>query len=403
MSYTLRPYQEKSVNNCVAYLTDPKRKENGIAILPTGSGKSLVIAEIANRLDGNVLILQPSKEILEQNYEKYVSYGNEAGIYSASVGVKKVMRVTFAMIGSIVRTNLFNDFKYVIIDECHLVNSNSGQYKALLSNIKNARCIGLTATPYRLSTSSYGSVLKFLTRTRPRVFSNVVSLVQTKDLFDAGYLSKLNYYRINGFDASKVHLNSTGAEFDDRDLKKYLKDIKFDTSVTGVVRRLLAVNRKGILVFTRFVEESEYIAREIGSDCAMVNGETPKKERERILSEFKKGKIKVVCNVGVLTTGFDYPELDTVVLARPTRSLSLYYQMVGRGIRPHKDKESAWIVDMVGLSSEFGKVEDLHVELSGGKYWQIITKGKPLTNVVLNPNLKNAVITSNGLLYEFSK
>jgi DNA repair protein RadD len=74
--------------------------------------------------------------------------------------------------------------------------------------------------------------------------------------------------------------------------------------------------------------------------------------------------------------------------------------MVGRGIRPHKDKENAWIVDMVGLSNEFGKVEDLHLELSGGKYWQIKTKGKPLTNVILNPSLKNAVISPNGnLLY----
>lgn len=401
MSYTLRPYQEKAVTKCVAYLLDEKKKEHGIAVLPTGSGKSLVIAEIANRLNGDVLILQPSKEILEQNFSKYVSYGNDAGIYSASVGVKVIKKVTFATIGSIINTPYFSHFRYLIIDECHFVNPQQGMYADLIKRMDNVRCIGLTATPYRLSSSSLGSTLKFLTRTRPRVFSNVVTYVQIKELFEQGYLAKLAYYKIDGFDSTKVELNSTGAEYDDRSLKRYLENIRFDNSVTGVVRRLMNVNRKGILVFTRFIEESVYIAKEIGDECAVVTGETPKKERERILREFKMGKIKVVCNVGVLTTGFDYPELDTVVLARPTRSLSLYYQMVGRAIRPHKDKECAWIVDMVGLSSEFGKVEDLHLELSGGKYWQIKTNGKPLTNVILNPNLKNAVLSSNGKMFSF--
>ena len=78
--------------------------------------------------------------------------------------------------------------------------------------------------------------------------------------------------------------------------------------------------------------------------------------------EFKAGKIKVVTNVGVLTTGFDYPELDTVVMARPTMSLALYYQIVGRAIRPHPDKESAWIVDLCGNYKRFGRVEDLHLQ-----------------------------------------
>jgi DNA repair protein RadD len=75
--------------------------------------------------------------------------------------------------------------------------------------------------------------------------------------------------------------------------------------------------------------------------------------------------------------------------------------MVGRAVRPHKDKECAWIVDMVGLSREFGRVEDLHLELSGGKYWQIKTNGKPLTNVILNPNLNNAVLSTSGFRYEY--
>lgn len=397
MNFELRPYQVRAVENGIAYLTNKKKKEHGIEVLPTGSGKSLVIAGIANRLEGKVLILQPSKEILEQNYAKYVSYGNVAGIYSASVGVKKVERVTFAMIGSIINTSYFDDFNYVLIDECHLVNPQGGMYSTLIKKMDKVRCLGFTATPYRLATNGLGSMLKFITRTRPRIFSNVVSVVQTKELFDAGYLSKLNYYEIRGFDGDRVKMNTSGSEYDDKALQKYLQDIKFDDSITGVVRRLMNVNRKGILVFTRFIAESEYIKRHIGEGVEVVTGETSKKDRERILRDFKNGKVKVVCNVGVLTTGFDYPELDTVVLARPTRSLALYYQMVGRAIRPHKDKECAWIVDMVSLKSEFGRVEDLHLELSGGKYWQIKTNGKPLTNVFLNPVLREAQLTSSLL------
>ena len=102
----------------------------------------------------------------------------------------------------------------------------------------------------------------------------------------------------------------------------------------------------------------------------MLSGETPAKERKRIIDDFKSGKIKVLTNVGVLTTGFDYPELDTVVMARPTMSLAMYYQIVGRAIRPHPDKEAGWIVDLCGNIKRFGRVEDLRLmERKPGEYF----------------------------------
>jgi len=91
-----------------------------------------------------------------------------------------------------------------------------------------------------------------------------------------------------------------------------------------------------------------------------------------------------VANVGVLTTGFDYPELDTIVLARPTMSLGLYYQMVGRGIRPHKNKPAGWVVDLCGNVKRFGKVEDLRLTEPKPKLYQIESNGKTLTNVYFN-------------------
>lgn len=144
-----------------------------------------------------------------------------------------------------------------------------------------------------------------------------------------------------------------------------------------------------MLVFTQFIEESEDLIRHFPNISAMVTGETPKKERERILSDFKAGKLKVVANVGTLTTGFDYPELDTIVVARPTRSLSLWYQIVGRAIRPHPSKEASWVVDLCGTYRLFGKVEDLEMVDTSPDHrglWQIRSNGKPLTNVLIPAN-----------------
>ena len=140
--------------------------------------------------------------------------------------------------------------------------------------------------------------------------------------------------------------------------------------------------RKGILVFTRFLKEAEQLTRSIPG-CAIVSGETPKKERETILEDFKAGKIPVVANVGVLTTGFDYPELDTIVMARPTMSLAMWYQIVGRAIRPHPDKEAGWIVDLCGNIRRFGEVSDLRLIDGGNGKWAVWTKGRQLTNIWL--------------------
>ena len=122
--------------------------------------------------------------------------------------------------------------------------------------------------------------------------------------------------------------------------------------------------RNGVLVFTRFIAESQVLVNGLkarGINAAIVTGDTPKKERERFVKDFKEGKITVVANSGVFTTGFDHPALDTVILARPTNSLSLYYQMCGRAIRPFQGKQ-AWLLDMCGTYRKFGKVSDLRIE-----------------------------------------
>jgi DNA repair protein RadD len=389
MPYTLRPYQQIAVDRSIEFLRRPPKKsktkvaDNGIVVLPTGSGKSLVIQAVVSGLDAPCLIFQPSKEILEQNLAKFRSYGFNPAVYSASMGRKQVGDITLATIGSVKRAEYFQHAKYIIVDECHLVNPKAGMYRDFFDALEGIRILGMTASPYRLSADAYGeSILKFLTRTRPKVFSEVVYYVQNGDLFRDGYLSKLKYYEIKGFDRAKLKTNSTGADYTDGSVQLHFREIGFEDKIVRVIERLLAIGRRGVLVFTRFVAESEYLVSQIPG-AAIVTAETPKKERERILSEFRSGQIPVCCNVGCLTVGFDYPELDTVVLARPTMSLALHYQMIGRAVRPHPNKDHAMIIDMVGLVEQFGKVEDLTIRTGGkkGEKWYVASGNKPLSNV----------------------
>lgn len=384
MAFTLRPYQQNASDAAIKYFGSVK-KTNSIMVLPTGSGKSLIIADIANRLGEPVLIFQPSKEILEQNMAKLQSYGVvDCSIYSASFNSKKVNRITFAMIGSVVNhPEHFKHFRYVIIDECHLVNSKNSDsmYNSFLNGMY-CKVLGLTATPYRLSTDGFGgSILKFITRTRPRIFSEVIYHVQVAELSNAGYLAKMEYYPVELVNTSKLRLNSTGADYTDESIQRHYAEIDFNRELLKIIYRLIKAGRKSILVFTKFVKEAEYLAKQLGDIAEFVSGETPKKERESILNRFKGGQIKVVCNVGVLSVGFDFPELETVVLARPTMSLALYYQMVGRALRPHESKNSSWVIDLCQTFSRFGRVETLEMREGNNNIWAIYNGPKQLTNV----------------------
>ena len=230
-------------------------------------------------------------------------------------------------------------------------------------------------------------MLKFITRTRPAIFKEVIYHVQVSTLLDMGYLSKLNYYPMNptGWNELNLKVNTTGADYTDRSVQREYERIDFYSFLVHIVQRLVnnqktGIKRKGILVFTRFLKEAERLTYSI-SGCAIVSGDTPKGEREKILEAFKAGEISVVANVGVLTTGFDYPELDTVVMARPTMSLAMWYQIVGRAIRPHPNKEAGWIVDLCGNINRFGYVENLKLVDGGNGKWAVFSNGRQLTNI----------------------
>ena len=382
MAFQLRPYQSDSINLSVDFLKGNSSAKNGLVILPTGSGKSVVIAKILEPLEGKTIVLQPSKEILEQNFDKFSNYG-KASIYSASAGEKRIDKITFCTIGSIInKKHLFKGLQNILIDECHLVNSDAGMYQEFIRHFPEAKVLGLTATPYRLEQTSEGPQLTFLTRSNPRIFDNVLYYVQNDLLFNSVFLAELEYYNFDVIDRGKLEVNSSGTDFTQNSLRRYYKSIDMPSRIAKTSLTILN-KRKNILIFCALIEEALSVQKKIPGS-AILTAETKKEERERILSQFKNGKIRCLINVGVLTTGFDYPALEAVLMARSTMSLSLYYQIVGRVMRiftyPDGTKKKGWFVDMGGNINFFGKIETMKI-IENENGFSIWNNGRQLTNV----------------------
>lgn len=361
--FTLRPYQQAAVDAGVRHM-ELEGAKGGLLVLPTGSGKSLVIASIAQRLQGKTLVLQPSKEILSQNLAKAEAFGfTDIGVFSASMGRKDIGKITFATIGTIIsKKELFCDFNSLLIDEAQNIDAKGGQYEEFI-RFFGGKCLGLTATPYRnhayqdMKTGERILTAKLLTRTRPRIFDTILHITQVEEMYKEGFLCPIQYELNEDYDQGKIKSNSTGADFDENSLARYHRE----KDIVGLTAKNIRSNKsKNALVFTPSVAEAVLLSEELNKDgikSAIVSAKTPKPEREKILDDFKSGKIKVVSNCQALSVGFDYPELDTVILARPTKSVALFQQLAGRGIRIHPSKKYTRLIDMCGNVARFGKIE----------------------------------------------
>lgn len=382
--YKLRDYQEDATTKAVEGLR--KEKHPFIIEAATGAGKSLIIASICHRIDEPILILQPSKEILEQNYLKLLSYDKtlDVGIYSASKGRKEIAKFTFATIGSIYKKpEEFKHFKYVLIDECHGVNPKNldGMLTSFLKAIDCQHVCGLTATPYRLDTlwkkDRYGNLyanasLKMINRIgRSPFFRKILFQVETGELIDRGYLSPIQYYTENS-DWSELVVNTTGADFTKKSMDDYTEKPSRLERIVQAVQYSDKHNQR-TLVFCYSIAQAEKAmerVQKLGIRAEMVTGKTPLISRENIIARYKEGKVKHLFNVGVFTTGFDVPQLDCIVIARPTMSLALYYQIVGRGVRldPDRPEKVLQVYDLVGVVERLGRVETIRVQKEHGGF-----------------------------------
>lgn len=393
-AFKLRPYQQAASDQAIWYLKNYHKPF--VIQAATGAGKSLIIADICHRLDEPVLILQPSKEILEQNYAKLEAYGiKDIAIYSASKNRKEIGKFTYATIGSIFRKpELFKHFRYVIIDECHGVNPRNlgGMYTTFLEAIKCKNVCGLTATPYRLVPKFvteegqlyYTATLQMINRIHPFFFKKIVFKVETAELIDQKFLCPVEYFAEHA-DLSELEVNSTGADFTTDSLEKYWNDKRVKRISEAI--EFGQKNHKRVLVFcSSLLQANRVLSLFEGpeSGVQLVSAKTPRDEREAAIAAFKSGEKPVMLNVGVFTIGFDLPELDCVVLARPTMSLALYYQMVGRGVRTAPGKEKLAVYDLAGVVERLGRVETIRVvKEDDGFRDKVISEVGTMSNVAL--------------------
>lgn len=376
---TLRPYQTEIVNLTVRLLRE-KTSRPFIVQAATGAGKSLVIAEIVHQLDDHVLVLQPSKELLEQNHAKLVDYGiTDIGIFSASKNSKVIAKATYATIGSIYnKPDLFKHFKYVIIDECDVVNPKKlgSMYRKFFDAIGSPQIVGLTATPYRIAAKMvtyneelyYTSVLKVINRLGyPGFWGNIVYKIETQELIEQGYLSPIEYHT-EGVQLDLLKVNSTGADFTEDSLETWGR-----TKTEKIINLVRAVDGKcqRSLIFTNSVASCDRLSSSleaVGIVAAVITAKTPAKEREALIRAYKAGELKHLIGVGVFLAGFDVPELDCIIFARPTMSLRVWYQAIGRGVRldPNRPQKRLHVFDLAGATSRMGRVETIRLSKEDG-------------------------------------
>jgi DNA repair protein RadD len=372
----LRQYQKDCVEK-ILWSLSAGLDGNSACVLPTASGKSVIIAELAHRLNQPLLILVPSKEILEQDVEKLMHYvdRSEIGIYSASAGEKTIGKFTFATIGSVYKVpEKFQHFGLVIIDELHLVSprATGSMFMQFLNAIGQPRVIGFSATPYRLGTRyvweagelKVAYVTQLVNRMKQHFWARILYNVSVQELVDQGYLCKLEYIDRSIVEQSAIPLNKTGSEFN---LEAFDQIALSRQELTrGAIEYAESVS-KSVLVFCSSVAQAERLQGEtVGS--AVVTAKTPAREREQLIQDFRDGKIKTVFNVGVLTTGFDMPSLDCILLCRPTQSIALLYQMLGRGLRIAEGKTHCKIIDLTNTVARLGKIESIKLEKVDGQW-----------------------------------
>ena len=359
--FTLRPYQREAVDATLKHFR--KSDDSAVIVLPTGAGKSLVIAELARLAKRKILVLTHVKELVEQNHAKYQSYGLEGGIFSAGLKRKENRhQVTFASVQS-VSANLarFRDeYSLVIIDECHRVSGEeTSQYQRIIELLRqqndSLKVLGLTATPYRLAMGwiyryHYRGFVRGSNDEQDKPFQHCIYELPLSYMINRGFLTKpeLVNAAVAQYDFSVLAQDRFG-EYAEKDVNQLLS--KHQRVTRAIIEQVmeLAADRQGVMIFAATVDHAREITGYLPENqTALITGATDLKERESLIQRFKQQELKYLVNVSVLTTGFDAPHVDFIAILRPTQSVSLYQQIVGRGLRLHDGKQDCLVIDYAG-------------------------------------------------------
>jgi DNA repair protein RadD len=356
---TLRPYQQEAHDAIIGWI---KRNTTPCCIeAATGAGKSHIIAAVADTIHAvskgkHVLCLAPSAELVRQNADKFKAAGEKCSIFSASAGEKSLRHpVVFGTPGTVINSirRFGSEFAAVVIDECHGITPT---VKGIIEEMKkvspNLRVIGLSATPYRMGT---GYIFGFWpdgkpvppSKTKDPYFEACVYRIQAYELIEQGFLTKPTVGKpvADGYKTLDMKLNSRG-QFD---------SVAIDRAYHGQGRKTAAIIAdviaqaqflRGVMIFAATVKHANECMDSLPPELsAVVTGETERKQRDRIIANFKAGKIKYLVNVSVLTTGFDAAHVELIAILRATESVGLLQQIIGRGLRIEEFKETCLILD----------------------------------------------------------
>lgn len=394
MKLVPRPYQVDAVASIYAYFQE--KTGNPVLALPTGTGKSVILAMFLESIytaypTQRVMVLTHVKELIEQNYEKLVTLwpNAPAGIYSAGLGKKEHLhKITFGGIASAAKKPaIFGWIDLVIIDEAHLVShSEETMYRKTLdfwlSINPNLKVIGLTATPWRLA---HGPI------TEDGIFTDlcydITAMEEFNKLIKEGYLLSLVPKQTKQMlDTDGVHMR--GGEFISQELQEAVD--KQEVTYAAIKEAMeLGHDRHHWLVFATGIQHAENISQMLdsfGIPAVVVHSKMTGTQRDEAIAGFKSGKYRAAVNVGVLTTGFDFPGIDLIIMLRPTASTVLWVQMLGRGTRPlymdgydlqtvegrlasiaASQKQNCLVLDFAGNTSRLGPINDPVIPRKKGK------------------------------------
>jgi len=367
----LRPYQKEAVEAIYRHLRE--RDDNPCVVIPTAGGKTPILAAVCrdavNRWQGRVLIVAHVRELLEQAVDKLNAVAPElwhkVGVYSAGLRSRDTEHpIIVAGVQSVYRRAAeLGHFDLVIIDEAHMIPPDGdGMYRTLIAGLEETnphlRIIGLTATPFRMTSGFICA---------PENILNAVCYeIGVRELIVQGYLCPLiSKAGREKADTSGLHVR--GGEFIAGEVEDLMDEAGL---VESACREIVDYtrDRKSCLIFTSGIRHGRHVAEtfaRLGQHVETVFGDTPSHQRDRVLKEFRAGRLKYLVNVNVLTTGFDAPNIDCVALLRPTNSPGLYYQMVGRGFRLCEGKEDCLILDFGGNVMRHGPVDAIRIREPG--------------------------------------
>ena len=343
MQFRLRDYQQKASDAAVSFFNNKAKKTNAIMVLPTGSGKSLIIADIAARLDGHTLVFQPSKEILEQNFKKLCSYGIlDCSIYSASFNSKEISRITFATIGSVKNhPELFTHFKNIIVDECHHAASNTES--AVLKEIKAKYVYGVTA----VDRTDQLDKMNFM------FIGPIRHKYSAKEQAEQQGIPRLLYPRFThvvaprGMMKDEKNPNEAYSILRDNDLR--------DQMIIQDIKECIKKKRTPV-VLSKYVNHCKKLYQQlegVADFVFLLIGSQSKKENNHIVELMKsvpEDKTMILIATGSLVgEGFDLDRLDTLFLAMPVASSSVIKQFTGRIHRLYDKKYTILVYDYVDV------------------------------------------------------